>query len=438
MSGFDAPDPVEAPHDIVRLTDRLFRDEAGKLVAVLTRMFGIDRLQLAEDVVQEAMARAMQTWPYYGIPSNPAAWLTQTAKNLALDVVRRDKRFHEKQTGIAETFGAWVSEPAADEGIFFDDEIKDGRLRLMFACCHPVIPQDARVALALKTLCGFGVPEIARAFLSNDAAIAKRLTRARQKIKESGVPFEIPTGDELTERLESVEQTLYLLFNEGYKASTGDHLIREDLCREAILLASMLVDHPSGDRPRTRALLALMLLSAARLPARVDTDGNMLRLRDQDRSVWDRTLIARGMRELARASQGDEISEYHIQAAIAACHCSAPTYESTDWPRILALYDKWTEIDQSPVIHLNRAVAVANVHGAQAGLKALDGIPNQDKLAMYYLLFAVKAEFEADLGQYTRAAEDLRSAIRLTEMKSEQAFLESRLQECEAQLAQPR
>jgi RNA polymerase sigma factor (sigma-70 family) len=418
--------------DAARLADHLFRHEAGKLVAVLTKMFGIERLQLAEDVVQEALIRAMQTWPYYGIPDNPAAWITQTAKNLALDVIRRDKRFREKEPSIAQYVELRASPPDDAESVLFDDEIKDSRLRMIFACCHPRVPEESRVALALKTLCGFGVAEIARAFLTTEAAVAKRLTRARQRIRELGIPFEIPLGAEAAERLESVEQTLYLLFNEGYKASTGESLIREELCHEAIRLASLVAEHPVGNRPRTHALVALMLLNAARLRARLDGQGNLLRLDEQDRSRWDRRMIAEGMRHLERAAEGDELTAYHLQAGIAAYHCAAPDYASTDWPRILALYDQLAALDESPVVALNRAVAVANVHGPRAGIEAVEAIPDRERLESYYLLYAVLGEFEAQLGNSAAAAAQLRKAIELTEVKSEQAFLRKRLRECEA------
>ena len=252
--------------DISQLAEHLFRHEAGKLVSVLTGIFGIERLQLAEDVVQEALIRALQTWPYYGIPKNPAAWLTQTAKNQALDIIRREKLFADKQPQIISFIEQWSNECNEEDSPSFDNEIKDTRLRLMFACCHPAIPQDAQTALALKTLCGFSPAEIAKAFLSSEAAIAKRLTRARQRIQELHVPFAIPEGEELSSRLDAVLHTLYLLFNEGYKASMGDNLIREDLCTEAIRLTTLLAEHPVGNQPRTHALAALMLLNAARCP----------------------------------------------------------------------------------------------------------------------------------------------------------------------------
>ncbi|HZO86381.1 MAG TPA: sigma-70 family RNA polymerase sigma factor [Verrucomicrobiae bacterium] len=413
--------------EVSRLAEHLFRQEAGKLVSVLTSIFGIERLQLAEDVVQEALLRALQTWPYYGIPKNPAAWITQTAKNLALDVLRREKTFRGKEEAIIATI---EREPAGDS-VSFDNEIKDERLRMMFVCCHPLIPQEAQVALALKTLCGFSSGEISKAFLTTEAAIEKRLVRARQKIREARIAFEIPAEKELATRLDAVLQTLYLLFNEGYKASSGDRLVRQDLCDEAIRLTALLVEHPAGNYPKTHALLALMLLNAARFSARVDARGNILRLKDQDRSTWSRPMIARGVFHLSQAAAGDELTAYHVQAGIAACHCSAPDYNSTDWKQILALYDQLIELDDSAVIALNRAVAVAQVNGPKAGLDAVAGIRKRESLESYYLLYAVLADLERQLKNFGAAAEHLRRAIGLTELKSERSFLLKRLQECD-------
>jgi RNA polymerase sigma factor (sigma-70 family) len=413
------------------LADHLFRHEAGKLVSVLTGIFGIDRLQLAEDVVQEALLRAMQTWPYYGVPKNPAAWLTQTAKNLAVDLIRREKLFYDKQPQIITFIEQWSPDPATGDSASFDNEIKDGSLRLMFACCHPQLPPEAQTALALKTLCGFSPAEIASAFLTTEVAIAKRLTRARQRIRELGIPFEIPSGGELSTRLEGVLQTLYLLFNEGYKASSGDSLVREELCSEAIRLATLLAGHPAGDQPSVHALLALMLLNGARLPARVDTDGNILRLKDQDRSSWNTAMIGRGMLHLSQSASGDQLSVYHLQAGIAACHCTASDYESTNWPRILSLYDHLVALDDSPVVALNRAVAVANVNGPRAGIEAVEAMRNRAQLDSYYLLYAVLGEFEAQLNNFPAAVNHLRKALQLAELKSEQFFLSKKLRDCE-------
>jgi len=414
--------------EVSRLADHLFRHEAGKLISVLTGIFGINRLQLAEDVVQESLVRALRTWPYAGIPQNPAAWLTQTAKNLALDLIRRENLFRDKEPHIMEQ---WPSDSAAGDSPMFESEIRDNRLRLMFACCHPALTPEDQTVLALKILCAFSPAEIAKAFLTTEAAIAKRLTRAKQKIRDEHIPFGIPAGEELSRRLDGVLQTVYLLFNEGYKASTGDHLIREELCQEAIRLGSLLAEHLTGNKPRSHALVALMLLNAARLPARTDSEGNVLRLKEQDRSIWNQVLIARGMQHLSMSAAGDELSAYHLQAGIAACHCAATDYESTDWPQILSLYDRLLELDDSPVIALNRAVAVANVHGPQAGIEAVETIENGSQLNSYYLLYAVLGEFEKQLNNFQAAIDNFRKALELTELTSEQLFLSKRLQDSE-------
>jgi RNA polymerase sigma-70 factor (ECF subfamily) len=405
--------------------EHLFRHEAGKIVATLTRIFGVEHLTLAEDVVQEALARALRTWPYYGVPQNPAAWIMRTSRNLALDVVRRDKVFRDKQPEIVR----WMEppEPAPDTAVFTEQEIADDRLGMMFVCCHPLIPAEAQAALALKVLCGFGVTEISRAFLTTEAAIAKRLTRAKQKIREARIPFEMPVGEELGRRLDGVLQTLYLLFNEGYKASSGEKLVREEVCREAIRLTHLLAEHRTCDQPKTHALLALMLLNAGRIPARTDDDGNLLRLQEQDRSRWDRSLIARGMFHLARSAAGETLSRYHVEAGIAACHCAAKDYDSTDWQQILALYDRLLEFDPSPVVALNRAVAVGNVHGPTAGIAAVEAIPNRDHLDGYYLLYAVLGEFEARRDDFLAAERYFRRSQELTHLKSEKAFLAKRI-----------
>jgi RNA polymerase sigma-70 factor (ECF subfamily) len=325
----------------------------------------------------------------------------------------------------------WPSDSADAESPRFESEIRDGRLRLMFACCHPALSPEDQTALALKILCAFSPAEIAKAFLTTEAAIAKRLTRAKQKIRDEHIPFEIPVGDELSRRLDAVLQTLYLLFNEGYKASSGDRLIREELCHEAIRLGALLAEHPAGNQPRTHALVALMLLNAARLPARTDSEGNILRLKEQDRSIWNQVLIARGMQHLSMSAAGDELSAYHLQAGIAACHCAASDYESTDWQKILSLYDRLLELDDSPVIALNRAVAVANVHGPQAGIEAVERIENGSQLKSYYLLYAVLGEFEKQLNNFQAAIDNFRKALELTELTSEQLFLSKRLQDSE-------
>ena len=421
--------------DVIQVVDHLFRHEAGKMIATLTRILGFENLQLAEDVVQDALLKAMQNWAFNGVPRNPSAWLMQVARNQALDAVRRQQNFRSKEEDITTFFEHLSGTQPGPESVHFDDEIRDDELRMMFACCHPDLPRESQVALTLKTLCGFGEEEIAAAFLTSTAAMAKRLVRARRSIREAGIPLEIPAGSELSRRLDAVLQTLYLLFNEGYKASRGDELIRQDLCDEAIRLTSLLVEHPTGNRPKTHALLSLMLLSGARLSARVDAEGNLLLLAEQDRSRWDRAMIQRGLAHLNRSAAGEEISEFHLQAGIAYCHCTAASYETTDWQRILTLYDILVETNNSPVVALNRAVAISRVRGPEAGLKAVELIPDRATLESYYLLHAVVAQFHFDLGNYGEAAKHFQRAQTLAVVRSEQEFLANRLRSCREKLA---
>ena len=433
MTPVNPNDQGPPPGNVSQVVEHLFRHESAKMVAILTRIFGIEHLPLAEDVVQEALARALQTWPFYGIPNNPSAWIMRASRNLALDFVRREKVFRDKEPQLVLQA---EEKPAVspDAAIFTEQEIADDRLRMMFVCCDPIIPSEAQVALALRTLCGFSVAEISRAFLTTEAAIAKRLTRAKQKIREEHISFEIPVGEELTLRLDGVLQTLYLLFNEGYKASSGQKLVREELCQEALRLTALLAEHPAGNQPRTHALLALMLLNAARLPTRTDENGNMLRLKEQNRSQWDQAIISRGMHHLSQSAGGDEITEFHVQAGIAACHCTAKDYESTDWAQILSLYDRLMEFDDSPVVALNRAVAVANVHGPQAGVDAVAAIRHRKELDSYYLLYAVLGEFEAQLDDPLAAAGYFRKSLQLAQTESEQDFLSKRFHACEQEI----
>lgn len=423
------PPATDGARPAGEIAEDLFRRESGRLVAILTGQLGVHRLQLAEDVVQEALVRALQTWPYRGVPDNPSAWLTQTAKNLALDQLRREKRWQDKETGIASEHERWLSTPGsgADDSGTFGDET----LRLLFVCFHPQLPGEAQTALALRTLCGFGPAEIAAAFLTTEAAISKRLVRARQRIRELALPFAVPGPAELPARLDGVLGTLYLLFNEGYKASAGERLVREELCREAIRLTQQLTLHPATRQPKTHALLALMLLNAARLPGRTNDSGHLLRLQEQDRSLWDPRMIQLGIQHLALSGTGHQITEYHLEAGIAACHSTSPDEARTDWPRILSLYDQLTAQSNSPIVALNRAVAVARVHGPTAGLDAIDAISRSHRIEGYYLLHAVRGTFEADLKRTAQALVHFRKAEALAVLPTEREFLARRIQECE-------
>jgi RNA polymerase sigma-70 factor (ECF subfamily) len=403
------------------LVEHFFRHETGRLHGALIRLLGVHNLTLAEDVAQEAMLRALHHWSMGGVPANPSAWITRVAMNLARDALRHQRMSGAKESAIITHIEQTAPTPAvAVEGV---QEIRDDALRLLFVCCHPSITADAQVVLALKVLCGFSTGEIARAFLTSEAAIEKQLTRTKQRIQDAGLGFEIPDGEDLTLRLNGVLAALYLLFNEGYKASAGERLLREDLCQEAIRLTSLLLAHPAGRAPRSHALLALMLLSAARFPSRLNAHGDILRLDDQDRAKWDQSLIALGLEQLAEAARGNELSEYHLQAGIAAIHCMAADYASTDWPRILRHYDELNRIKPSPIVALNRAVAVAHLHGAQAGLEAIAAIPDRARLESHYLLHAVVGELHWRLENHPAAAESFRRALQFAQVGPEQLYL---------------
>jgi len=413
-----------------QLVDNFFRLEAGRMVSTLTRIFGLDNIDLAEDVVQDAMLKALQQWSYGKVPGNPSGWIMQVAKNRALDILRKQTLVQRKENEVGEQLRRSNEQSFAAE-LFAPEEVKDDQLRMIFACCHPVLSPESQIGLTLKTLCGLGVAEISRSFLAKEETIAKRLSRARQTLRDARVPFEIPSGPELSERLDSVLQVLYLLFNEGYNASHGPELIRWDLSAEALRLSELLLAHPSCNTPKSNALHALMLFQASRFPARLGDHGNMLLLQDQDRSRWNKTMIEWGLFYLNQSAAGTELSDFHLQAGIAACHCLADSYEATDWRKILSLYDLLNAINPSPVVALNRAVAVSKVHGAEAGLVSVTQMENTRSLEAYYLLYAVLAEFQIELGNFQAASAHLRKALDLTTLHSEQDFLRGKLEYCE-------
>ena len=420
--------------DVQELVDHLFRHRAGAMVSTLTRILGPSNLDLAEDVVQEALLKALRQWPFSGVPDNPSAWLVQVAKNQALDVLRRGSSFRDKEPEIEKWFNqVRVKEDGAGHG--FQNELADDQLKMMFACCHPSILPEGRLALTLTTVGGFGVSEIARAFLSEKATVAQRIVRAKRKLREGDVAFGIPAPEDIPERLDSVLKVLYLMFNEGYSAHQGENLIRYDLVGEAMRLCSLVASRPATKLPKVRALLALMLLQAARLPGRVDPrDGSLRLLSGQDRGRWDRALIEKGLYELSHAAEGSELTEYHLQAGIAACHSVAPTYESTEWSKILSLYDSLVELAPSPVVALNRAVAVSMIHGPEAGLEALEGLEGDPFLGRYYLFNATRAELYSQKGDLERAETFFRQALELPCTGPERRFLERKLAGCRQSL----
>ena len=376
------------------------------------------------------MLRALQVWPHQGVPENAAAWLFRVAHNAAIDAIRRRQVLGDKTEAIVAELLRPVMFAPGDPDV--EEQLRDDELRMIFMCCDPALTRDASVALSLKTVGGFSVREIARAFLADEAAIAQRLVRAKRQIREQHLTLEMPHGRELSRRLDSVLEVLYFLFNEGYAAHEGDDLVRQDLCVEALRLG-LLVAASSIAEPRVHALVALMAFEAARLPARVDEAGDLVLLDDQDRSRWDARLIGLGFHHLERSMAGDNVSEYHVQAAIAATHARAADGRSTDWPLILEMYDRLLAINASPVVALNRAVAVAKVRGAEEALESLERLKQDPRLRDYHLLLAVRGHLLTELGRPQEAAASFRAALECACSEPERRFLKRRLEECETE-----
>lgn len=401
--------------------ERLYRQEFGRILATLIRLIG--DFELAEDVAQEAFAAALEQWPRAGTPHNPRAWIIGAARHKAIDRMRRDARFAGRLNEIL----AFQQNEQQDSGDALQDHcIADDRLRLIFTCCHPALAPEAQVALALRTLCGLSTDEIARAFLTPAATMAQRLVRAKRKISAAKIPYEVPPPEAMGERLAAAMAVIYLVFNEGYAASRGEALVRADLCSEAIRLGRMLAAlMPAEAEPH--GLLALMLLHDARRGARVDRAGDLVLLEEQDRTLWDRAKTAEGLRELAAA--GERGGPYAIQAAIAAVHMRAASAAETDWPEIVALYQRLLAAAPSPVVELNHAAAVAMANGPAAGLALLDQLDARGELRGYYLLPATRADLLRRLERWTEAIAAYSAALELVGGASERRFLQRRLAE---------
>lgn len=406
--------------------DHLFRQQAGQMVSTLTRIFGSQRLDLAEEVVQDALLKALELWPMSGVPANPGGWLMQVAKNRALDVLRREASMRGRMPEIERSF---ADTETLATGAELQHAFSDDQLSMMFLCCHPALTREGKVALTLKTVGGFGVAEIARAFMAHESTIAQRIVRAKRQIRDESLSFDMPPESQLPGRLDSVLDVLYLLFNEGYCAHEGEALIRADLCEEAIRLCRLIGKHPRCDVPKTHALLALMLLQHARRAARVSAAGELWALNVQDRSLWDQPMIEQGLLHLDRSATGETITEYHLQAGIAAAHAVAPTYDDTDWAHITELYDQLYSMNPTPVIGLNRAVALARRSGPLAGIAALAEIQHHATLSRYHLLYAVMAELWREAGDAGKAAGYYRAALECDCTEPERRFLTLRLEQ---------
>lgn len=410
--------------DLRPAAEAVFREQSGKILASLIRMSG--SFDLAEEALQEAFASAMQAWASKGIPSNPAAWIMTAAQRKLIDAVRRERTRLEHRDRLAYEMGGGEAPPALAEGYEASDDMTfpDDRLRLIFTCCHPGLNVEAQIALTLRTLGGLSTPEIARAFLLPEATLAQRLVRAKRKIQEARIPYEVPQGDRLGPRLEAVQGVIYLIFNEGYAATFGPELVRGDLCGEAIRLGRVLCElMPDAENT---ALLALMLLHDSRRQARV-VDGDLRTLDEQDRALWDRSAIAEGMALVESALGRGLVGPYQLQAAIAALHAQAETAADTDWAQIAALYERLLEMNPSPVVALNQAAAIAMSGAVEEGLRRMDEIGASGALESYYLLHSARADLLQRLGRTEEAGAEYRKAAELTRNEVERRFLAKRM-----------
>ena len=412
--------PPPLPEQLSRTIETLYRSESGRVLATLVRLLG--DLDLAEESMHEAFAAALESWTLTGIPDKPRPWLISTARFKAIDAIRRRARFDGAQRDLVLHIEARISEAPQE-----NEEIDDDRLRLIFTCCHPALPPEGQVALTLREICGLTTEEIARAFLVTPATLAQRIVRAKAKIRETPIPYEVPTSHELPERLDAVLQVIYLVFNEGYSAAAGAEVTRAELTGEAIRLGRLLTELQPD--PEVSGLLALMLLQESRRTARTSPTGELILLENQDRSLWNRAQIAEGVALVEKALKSRRFGAYTLQAAIAAVHAEAESVAATDWRQIVALYNQLVRIQPSPVVFLNRAVAIAMRDGPEAGLAHIDAVLEQGELANYYLAHSARADMCRRLGRTAEARASYEKALALTQQEPERQFLQERIRQ---------
>jgi len=418
------PSGEQISEPIRELLDSLYRVDSGRILATLIRLLG--DFDLAEEAMHEAFAAALSVWPRSGVPDNPRPWLISTARFKAIDSLRRRARFDASQDELARYLEA-QSSSAEGSNKNEEDSLEDDRLRLIFTCCHPLLPPEAQVALTLREVCGLTTEEIAKAFLTTPRTLAQRIVRAKAKIRETPIPYEVPSPEELPERLGAVLHVIYLVFNEGYSAAAGAEVTRAELTGEAIRLGRLLME--LQPEPEVMGLLALMLLQESRRAARTSATGELILLEHQDRSRWNREQIAEGVALLQKALQSGRFGAYTLQAAIAAVHAEAESVAATDWRQIVALYDRLLRVQPSPVVQLNRAVAIAMCDGPEAGLAQIDAVLEQGELASYYLAHSARADMCRRLGRTVEARASYEKALALTQQEPERQFLARRLEE---------
>ncbi len=413
--------------NIEQTVEHLFRQEWGKLVAVLTKLFGPQNLQLAEDVVQDTLLKAFNTWKINGLPQNPTAWLFTAARNKAIDVLRQQKRQNEVSKHLTPLLQSEYSLVPTVQDTINTNTIDDDQLRMMFVCCHPALSTEAQVSLILKTLCGFSVTEIAKAFVTGYDTIEKRLTRARQSFRENNVQFDLPPAAELDSRLDNVLLAIYLLFNEGYNSTQHEDLIRKDLINEAMQLCQLILRSSFVDPSNTHALLSLICFTASRNEARLDANGEILILKKQDRDKWNRSLIEKGIYHLEASAEGESVSKYQLEAGIAYEHARALTYEQTNWQNILRCYDMLCKFYPSPVIELNRAIVIGEISGPAEAIRSIESITNLSSLKKYYLLPATLGELHGQLQNHELANQYFAEAMDLTKSVAEKKLLRQKM-----------
>jgi len=417
--------PPPVPEQLSRTIETLYRSESGRVLATLVRLLG--DLDLAEEAMHEAFAAALESWPQTGIPDKPRPWLISTARFKAIDNMRRRARFDGAQRDLIAHM-----ESRTNDAPLEDEEIEDDRLRLIFTCCHPALPPEGQVALTLREICGLTTEEIARAFLVTPATLAQRIVRAKAKIRETHIPYEVPGPEELPERLDAVLQVIYLVFNEGYSAAAGTEVTRADLTGEAIRLGRLLIElqpESEGGDPEIMGLLALMLLQESRRAARTSPSGELILLEHQDRALWNHEQIAEGVALVEKALKSRRFGAYTLQAAIAAVHAEAESTAATDWRQIVALYNQLVRIQPSPVVQLNRAVAIAMRDGPEAGLAHIDAVLEHGELANYYLAHSARADMYRRLGRTAEARSSYEKALSLTQQEPERQFLQERIRQ---------